>query len=372
MDQPLQCSVVLTTRNRSGTLAGALDALVAQDAPSGVFEVIVVDNGSTDDTHQVVESYSSRFSQVHYVYEAVPGPASGRNAGIARARGTLLAFTDDDVRVAGNWVTTIAETFAAHADVDACAGRILPDWRGAPPDWLTREHWVGPLALQDYGDQPFWVDASRPLAIAAANLAIRASVLASIGPFSLALKRAEDTELLVRLWRAGGRCMYVPGMVAIAEIQPERLTKAYHRWWHGANGEWTSAMHLAEAIDRDGRLLDRPLEGPTLYGVPAFVCRELLRVSRRWALASTLRRRGEALKHEYRLRYLSGYIRRRYNVYVASRHPKLGQEIGRFVVALWRRKSGRDAPHAGRESSRETTPAVEGTHQPPHGPARAG
>ena len=362
MSLPLECSVVVTTKDRSPVLRGALEALIQQDVAADRFEIIVVDNGSTDDTKGLVESFCARWPHVRYVFEPVPGPASGRNAGIRIAKGRILAFCDDDVRVVVHWMRSLLNAFGEHPDTDACAGRILPRWQGEPPQWLTRDHWVGPLALQDYGDKPFFLDSSHPLALAAANLAIRREALDAIGAFSPAFQRAEDTELLVRLWRAGSHCLYVPEMLSFAEVEPERLTKAYHRSWHRANGKWTAAMQWAEAVDRGGRLLATPLQGPALYGVPAFILREFLTVAWRWTRATALRRRDEALMREYRLRYLSGYIRSRAHTYVAGPHPSPAREIGAFLAALWRRKVKRGPASAA--ADREAPPARDRQREP--------
>ena len=95
---------------------------------------------------------------------------------------------------------------------------MLPEWKSEPPEWLTREHW-SPLALQDYGDEPFYVNAENPLCLVSANLAFRREVFSRIGPFAPELQRVkdgigsmEDLELLTRYWRAGGESLYLPSL----------------------------------------------------------------------------------------------------------------------------------------------------------------
>ena len=97
-------SVVLPTRNRSALLARTLESLQGQTLDAAEFEVIVVDNGSTDDTRAVVERIASSQPNVRYAHEAEPGLHNARHAGIEAARSELLLFGDDDIRAFPTWV----------------------------------------------------------------------------------------------------------------------------------------------------------------------------------------------------------------------------------------------------------------------------
>jgi glycosyltransferase involved in cell wall biosynthesis len=291
-------------------LGAALDRLLAQSADSPAHEIIVVDNNSSDDTRRVAErSANSTGRRVHYVFEPRQGLSHARNAGIAAARADLIAFTDDDVRVADDWVGVIKRTFDAHAEADCLGGRTLPIWPSAPPSWLTRRHWVGPLALQDYGDQPFTVDARRPVCLAGANFAFRKEVFARLGAFSPDFERSEDTEIMLRLWRGGGRAVYVPDMMAFAAVQTERLTKRYHRQWHANIGRCNARMQLAEFIAADGSLRSEAPPFARLAGVPWFAVRQLATEALEWCKATARRSESEAFWHETQARTLVGYMR---------------------------------------------------------------
>ena len=228
-DDFCRVSIVLCTFNRAQLLGPALDAVLSQTEGSPPYEVLVVDNNSRDHTRELVQQRQATAGpRLRYVFEAQQGLSFARNAGIAHARGDLVAFTDDDIRVAPNWVSSIQKAFDTHADVDCVGGRILPEWSAPPPRWLTRDTWVGALALQDYGPERFSVDPANPVCLAGANLLFRKQVFDGIGAFSTEFgSRSEDTELMTRFWSSGRRAMYVPEVAVAAPVSEDRLTKAY-------------------------------------------------------------------------------------------------------------------------------------------------
>src|SRR5687767_29625 len=250
-------SVVLSTYNRADRLALALEALLSQTG--GVsYEIIVVDNNSSDHTAVVVAGMAAGSrSRVRYAFEPRQGLSHGRNTGIALARAPIVAFTDDDVRVASDWIGQLKHTFDAHPEIDYVGGQILPHWLAPPPAWLTQAHWA-PLALQDYGDKPLVSGRERAVCLVGANLAFRRRVFDLVGLFTPALGRVkdgigstEDHDMQLRAWRAGMRGLYVPGLRAVADVTPDRLTKHYHRRWHRGHGRHCAMMRLRELVPAD-------------------------------------------------------------------------------------------------------------------------
>ena len=267
-DRP-DVSIVLCTYNRSDVLPRALESLLDQDHDAARYEIVAVDNNSTDLTRECIESFRSRASNLRYVFEAKQGLSHARNAGILAARGPIVAFTDDDVRVSREWVSTITRLFADHAEAACVGGKVLPNWAGPWPGWLTSEHW-SPLALLDYGDTSFYVNATRRLCLIGANCAYRREVFDRIGMFAphvQAIGRdvgTEDHELLLRLWRAGGQGLYWPGLIVDSDIAPERMQRPYHRKWHRRHGRFFAIMHDDDLEEtRTGRL----------FGVPGHIYR---------------------------------------------------------------------------------------------------
>jgi GT2 family glycosyltransferase len=310
MPAPCDLTIVLGTFNRADQLDAALCHLLAQGDGGPSYELVVVDNNSADRTREIVEAHLAEADgRLRYLFEPRQGLSYARNAGIAAARGDIVAFTDDDVRVSADWTASIARAFRAHPDVDCVGGRILPVWPAHPPPWLTRRHWIGPLALQDYGEHAFVVDARRPRSLAGASLAFRKRVFDRIGVFSPDFPRSEDTELLLRLWRGGGRSLYVPDMITHAAVQTERLTKDYHRRWHSNIGGCNARMSLEELSDPVLGLRDACPTIPRVFGAPRFAFRQLASEVVRWGIASLAGHEDAAFSHETRVRLLGAYIR---------------------------------------------------------------
>ncbi|MGE0449364.1 MAG: glycosyltransferase family 2 protein [Vicinamibacterales bacterium] len=305
---PSAVTVVVSTFNRATPLERALAALAEQTRSTPPFDVIVVDNNSNDGTPQVVERFQRRFERVRYVFEPRQGLSYARNAGIAAATAPIVAFTDDDVCVGSTWVSSVHQALSAHPDIAGAGGRTLPLWPFPPPPWLTTEHWVGPLALQDYGTASFIVDAKRPICLAGANLAFRKSVFSRVGLFDTAFVRAQDTEFLLRMYRAGERALYVPDMLVQAPVDPERMTKAYHRRWHLNIGRCNTRMAFQELSDPVLGLRPEPAEFSRAFGIPLFAFRQFAGEFAEWIHTSLRGTPADAFGHETRLWELLGYV----------------------------------------------------------------
>ena len=300
-------SVVLCTWNRAALLDGALMALVDQrDAPP--HEILVVDNASTDATDHIIERYAANFPHVRSIHEPRQGLSFARNAAVAAARGSLIAFTDDDVRVDGGWLARLTEAFASWPGAACVGGPVLPQWSEPAPAWLTPRLWA-PLGIQDYGDEPFRVDAERPVCLIGANLGIRRAALDAIGEFNPAVQRigdcggsTEDHELHLRLWSAGLHGMYVPGLRVNAIVLPDRLRKAHHRAWQYGHGRHVARMRIPEMeATRRGRI----------GGIPAHVLRQAASDAFGWLTSYVAGNAASAFERESRLWFVAGFVRER-------------------------------------------------------------
>ncbi|HJZ71619.1 MAG TPA: glycosyltransferase [Vicinamibacterales bacterium] len=332
---PCDVTVTICTYNRQRLLEGALESILANQVPVGVsYEVIVVDNNSTDGTRAVVESFIRRScGNVRYLFERKQGLSYARNTAIAAARSAIVAFTDDDVRVAADWVPTIKRLFDQHPEVDCVGGKVLPSWDPLPPAWLTQAHW-SPLGIVDYGDRPFYVNANVRLCLLGANLAIRKHALEQIGRFQPETQRVqqsvgsmEDHEMLTRLWKNNRQGLYAPELVVTSGVAADRLSKRYHRRWHLGHGRFYAMARLPEMEEsRSGRLFD----------VSAHIYRRAVLDALSWAGNVICGRRSRAFAYETSLWFFSGYFRQRYEDFrAAGGRTRLG-EIGRFARSFMR------------------------------------
>ena len=308
-------TVVMPTYNRAQLLGDAVRSVLAQDAPPP-YEFVVVDNNSKDDTRAVVEALiPASGGRLRYVFEGRQGASHARNAGVAAARGEFVAFTDDDVRTSPTWVAEIHRAFVQHPWAEFVGGRVYARWPGPVPAWLTRDHW-SPLALIDYGDEPFRVDLDRPVCLVTANVAARRATFDRVGPFDPARQHArgavaasEDHEWELRVLRSGGAGLYSPAIVLDAEVQPNRLGKAYHRKWHFDHGRSLAGL-LAAGETFDARMLPvaQATNRPMPLGVAPWAYRQLAESIARSAVAWMRRRESDAFLHECRARELVGHI----------------------------------------------------------------
>ncbi|HWP35349.1 MAG TPA: glycosyltransferase, partial [Thermodesulfobacteriota bacterium] len=306
-------SVVICTRDRAALLAETLASLRALADPGVPYEVVVVDNGSTDGTRAVVEAHAAASRvPVRYVYEPRGGLSAARNAGVAAARGEAIAFTDDDVVVDPGWLAAFARALATHP-VDFLGGRVVPRWGAPRPPWLpagrTRGEIWGALALLDYGDR------ERPLAKPlGANMAFRAAALRAAGGFredlgrdAASLKGQEVPELLQRLAAAGGRGgWYVPDAVVHHWVPAERLTKRYFRRWFYWKG--VSRALVRDRVFVDGVWLPAA-QVRRLAGLPRGLYKDALRAAGRLLVRAAAGDRAGAFEAETRLWYAAGYAR---------------------------------------------------------------
>ncbi len=125
-------SVIIPTCNRANLLSAALQSITEQGHPVEKFEVVVVDNGSTDHTREVTAQFADRLSNLRYFYEPEPGLHAGRHRGLQEAQGDVLVYIDDDIRATPAWLEAIAENFA-DPGVAMVGGNNYPDFQGPVP-----------------------------------------------------------------------------------------------------------------------------------------------------------------------------------------------------------------------------------------------
>lgn len=177
----MDLSVIVPTRNRANNLNKFFESLLNQTLSLRRFEVIVIDNGSTDDTREVCEEWKNKIENLRYIYNANPGLHIGRNNGYQQSVSEILVFADDDIIAMPTWLEAIYDGFIRRHDVVLIGGNDIPKFEVNPPKWVE-ELWItnnNIKMLLDYsciimGEEEREIN---PYYVFGCNFAIRKSVL---------------------------------------------------------------------------------------------------------------------------------------------------------------------------------------------------
>jgi glycosyltransferase involved in cell wall biosynthesis len=311
---PVCASVVIPTFNRARLLGETLDR-IAQLRPSlAAWDVIVVDNNSTDETRASVEQRQESFPvPLHYVFEPRQGRSWALNAGVEASAAPILVFTDDDVLVGDEWLDAAVAPLLGE-EFDYTGGPVRPIWAARKPAWLDeRGNLGGTIAVKHHGHVPFIFEERRKTPLGA-NMAVHRRLFDCAGLFNVTLGRTgsskqllgqEVPEFLARARAAGRRGLYVPSMTVDHHVPSERLTKRYfRRWWYGKG---LSRAHLdrLQPITELGVDLSATRH---LGGIPLFMFRTALMNAVGWLIAVAGRTPQERFEHAMMLCYFAGYV----------------------------------------------------------------
>ena len=233
-------TVAICTWNRAKLLDQTLSEMHKLRIPEGVgWELLVVNNNSTDETDEVIARHSGRLP-IRPLVEPKQGLSNARNCAVAAAQGELLLWTDDDVLVDPNWVSEYVRAAREWPDAAFFGGAVRPWFEGTPPRWLTRV-WArvaSAYATRDLGGEPFWFDHDRvPFG---ANYGMRISVQRhypydpSLGRKGDGMLGGEETSLLRAVLADGLAGRWIPDAGVRHFIPAERQTTRYLRgFFHG-------------------------------------------------------------------------------------------------------------------------------------------
>ena len=230
LDTPL-LSIIIPTRNRARSLKRLLESL-AEPARTGIpeTEIIVVDNGSTDETRRWLDAEiaDQQSGRLIVLDEPRPGKSNALNRALSVARGEIFMVLDDDVVIQSNCLAKHAEAHAA-TPFAAIQGRILAgkDSVGNPADANRLREYNIPLI--DYGEE---IVAIRGLT--GTNMSFKRAVFEKVGFFDPRLGPgaagfSEDTEYSIRIRKAGFKIGYTPHAIVYHELNPSRYGRVYNR-----------------------------------------------------------------------------------------------------------------------------------------------
>ncbi len=294
-------SVVICTRNRAASLARTLESLCAMQRPDGwAWEVVVVDNGSTDATADVLAQFAGRLPLVAAA-EPRRGLSNARNRGIAAARGRYLVWTDDDVLVDPGWLAAYADAAQRWPAAALFGGRVVPVLEEPVAAWFAAStgELAHLLAARDFGPAPCPLGADcKPFG---ANYVVRAAEQRRF-PYDPALgagagrhgRMGEETAVIDAILAAGGSGVYVPAATVRHLIAPQRQTFAHVLACYRAHGETAALTERARRARLPG-------------GVPPWLLRRIAESAAGFALARLTAPPPVYVRELKRLGYALGY-----------------------------------------------------------------
>lgn len=244
---PIGYSVIIPTLNQSAKLTQCLRHLSAVSFDHDAFEVLVIDNGSSDDTKDVALSFRDEINNLQYHFCETPGLMAARHFGCEKAKGDILCYLDDDSLVTKDWLKAISESFADKT-VAMVGGPCIPEYEIKPPKWVTH-FWVETkhgrihriLSLLDFGNQKLVIN---PSYVYGCNYSIRKEVFLEFGgtnPDYFPERYQQfigdgESGLAVKIGRSHYRAVYEPRAMIHHLIPQSRLTVDYFCWKRFYNG----------------------------------------------------------------------------------------------------------------------------------------
>lgn len=339
----------MATRNGAHTLPMVLERYCSLQPPRDRWQLLVVENGSCDNTVEILQAYQSLLPM-----QLLRCSKTGKNhalnlaldhlsAGGGPFDDDLLIFTDDDALPATDWLLQWERCCASNPGYDIFGGSICPDWAAPPPAWLTRSVPLGLMFGLTEAGRP--AGAIHPGMVWGANMVIRARILlphqrfdTGIGPNGANYAMGSETELNRRLARAGHKSWFYPQASVAHHIRRSQLTLAY-------------LLQKARRAGRGQYLQDQPGQFPQWRNVPRWMYGRFLHHLLAGLAALLLRRQEAAVRHRWELAFFRGYFSQARAGRVPVRRVLLtsysgelgGMELRMAQEARYLRQGGHDA-----------------------------
>ncbi|MBW4566564.1 MAG: glycosyltransferase family 2 protein [Tolypothrix carrinoi HA7290-LM1] len=264
-----QISAIICTHNRDTYLGAAIDSLLKQEFAAG-FEVVVVDNNSSDRTREVVEQRLSD-PRLKYVFEPVLGLSVARNTGAKESRGEILAYLDDDAVASSHWLQILYSAYENNSKIAIAGGKVTLLW----PQGIQQPRWLSPglaanLGAYDLGDSIVYIE-QPGLTPRGLNYSIRRSFLNEIGGFDPNLGRVgknllsnEELQMTELALQRGWQVAYLPDALVAHNVAPERLNRSWflnRGWWQGISECYREQLAGKAGIGQLQRGSERFLRG---------------------------------------------------------------------------------------------------------------
>lgn len=233
-------SAIICTHNRCDLLPKAIASLQGQSLSKSSYEIIVVDNASTDETEAVCNTFSS-LENFRYIYEPVPGLSVARNRGLVEARGKYVAYMDDDAIACTDWLALLHQAFTTVQPTPvSVGGKIFPLWEAEKPSWFPDEK-KPYLTILDYGDSPQFI--LYPRILYGTNMSFEKEALlrhdgfrTDVGRRKGNLLSCEESDIYQKLAKKELPVYYLPQASVQHLVPRDRLSKKWlyrRHYWQG-------------------------------------------------------------------------------------------------------------------------------------------
>jgi len=234
METGLKISVIICSYNRATYIIDAIDSLYNQTASKDLYEVIVVDNNSMDNTKELCLQYVAAHPSynIYYFEEKQQGASFARNTGVAHSKASLIAFMDDDAIADKDFIENILRFFETHPDADGLGGRIIPKYIPEEPKWMS--YYVSSLVGNfDYSDKvEEFKQGKYPLE---SNMIVKKKDFLEVGGFNTNLPGVvgklriggEGKEFFYKLQDRSKKIYYDPSVRVQHVVEVNKLTREY-------------------------------------------------------------------------------------------------------------------------------------------------
>lgn len=250
-------TAAICTYNRASVLPGAIESLLQQRLSPTDYEILIVDNGSTDGTPAVIQHYQATNANLRSCVAPVLGLSHARNLAVQQARGEIIAFLDDDAVAAPQWLAALLAAYDAFPNAYLVGGKILPQWQATRPAWLT-DQLLPSLSVVDFGEQVRTLQ--EPQFLWGANFSLHRGRSGQSLAFRTDLGRCganligeEEVAFQQQIRTLGGTVVYTPAAVVYHLIPATRLRRRYFVARAYGNGR-TRALVAQSLLTRTAQL----------------------------------------------------------------------------------------------------------------------